>query len=64
MNNLVKAIGEIVLTILIIIIPMLTAVSFCLNWLADIKFLLVIIMAVDFVFVGTMIDKLARKSNS
>lgn len=58
MNNLVKVIGEIVLTTLIIVIPMLVAFSFCLNWLDDTKFLLVILMIVDFIFVGTMIDKL------
>ena len=62
MNNLVKVIGEIVLTILIIGIPMLTAFSICLNWLDDIIWLLVLLTAVDFIAVGTMIDVIIRKS--
>lgn len=64
MNNLVKVIGEIVLTILIIIIPMLTAFSFCLNWLDDTKWILVLLTAVDLIAVGTMIDIITRKSDS
>ena len=64
MSNLVKVIGEIVLTILIIIIPMLTASSFCLNWLDDAKFFLIILMVADFLFVRTMVDKIANKSTS
>jgi len=64
MNNLVKVIGEIVLTILIIIIPMLTAFSFCLNWLDGIKFILMILMAADFILVCIMIDRITRKSTS
>ena len=43
MNNLVKVIGEIVLTILIIIIPMLTTFSFCLDWFDDIKWILILL---------------------
>lgn len=61
MSKLVKVIGEIVLTVLIVIIPMLTAFSFCLNWLSDIKFFLILLMAADFISVGTMIDVIVRK---
>ena len=62
MNNLVKVIGEIVLTILIIIIPMLTALSFCLDWLDDTKWILILLTAVDIISVITMIDVIVRKS--
>lgn len=62
MNNLVKAIGEIVLTILIIGIPMLTAFSFCLDWWDDIKWILILLTALDFISVGAMIDVIIRKS--
>lgn len=62
MNNLVKVIGEMVLTILIIIIPMLTVFSFCLDWFDDIKWILILLTAVDIISVGTMIDAIIRKS--
>jgi hypothetical protein len=62
MNNLVKVIGELVLTILIIAIPMLTAFSFCLDWFDDIKWILTLLMAVDFISVGTIVDAIVRKS--
>lgn len=58
MNNLVKAIGEIVLTILIIIIPMLTAFSIGLDWSADIEWILILLTVVDIVSVGAMIEKI------
>ena len=64
MNNLVKVIGEIVLTILIVMIPMLTAFSFCLNWSDDIIYSLTMLMAVEFILVYIMIDKITKKSNS
>ena len=64
MNILVKVIGEIVLSTLIIIIPMLVVFSFYLDWFDLIKFFLVILMSVDLVLVGTMIDKLTKKSTS
>ena len=62
MNNLVKVIGEIVLTILIIFIPMLTVFSFYSDWLDSIKFILVMLTAADFVSVGTMVDVIIKKS--
>ncbi len=62
MNNLVKVIGEIVLTILIIAIPMLTVFSFCLDWLDDTKWILILLTAVDVISVGAMIDVIIRKS--
>lgn len=64
MNNLVKGIGELVLTILIIIIPMLTAFSFCLNWLDEAKFFLVVLTMIDFISVGAMVDTIVSKSKS
>lgn len=64
MNNLVKVIGEIVLTILIIFIPMLSVFSFYSDWLDATKFILIMLTAVDFILVGTMVDKLVKKSTS
>ena len=64
MNNLVNITGEFVLTILILIIPMLTAFSFCLNWLDGIKLIFVVLMALEFILVITMIDKIIVKSTS
>ena len=52
MNNLVKVIGEIVLTILIIAIPMLTAFSIGLDWSVDIEWILILLTVVDIVSVG------------
>lgn len=62
MNSLVKVIGEIVLTILIIFIPMLTVFSFYSDWLDSTRFILIMLTAADFILVATMVDKLTGKS--
>jgi len=60
-NNLVKVIGEIVLTILIIGIPMLTAFCIGLDWSPDIEWILMLLTVVDIVSVGAMIDAIIKK---
>lgn len=61
MENLVKIIGEVVVALVIVIIPILTACSFCLNWLDESKFFLMLLLIGDLVLVGTMVDNLTRR---
>ena len=42
MGSIFRAIGSCVVSIVIISIPMLTGISFCLNWDATIKYILIL----------------------
>lgn len=58
MNDIIEGIGEITVSLIIIIIPMLLVIGFYENWYEFIKLILIMLFFCDFCVVGTIIHNL------
>lgn len=58
MNNIIKGIGELTVSLIMIAIPMLLVIGFYENWCGFIKLILTMLFFGDFGIVGTIIHNL------
>lgn len=58
MKGIVRSLGEMTLSFIVIIIPMLLVMGFYENWYQIIKVILVLFFVVDFIAIGTVINAL------
>lgn len=58
MNDIIEGIGEITVSLIMVIIPMLLVIGFYENWCEFIKLILIILFVGDFCVVGTIIHNL------
>ena len=58
MNDIIKGIGEITVSLIMVIIPMLLVVGFYENWCGFIKLILIMLFVGDFCVVGTIVHNL------
>lgn len=58
MTDIIKGIGEVTVSLIMVIIPMLLVIGFYENWCEFIKLILIILFVGDFCAVGVIIHNL------
>lgn len=58
MNDIIKGVGEVTVSLIMIIIPMLFVMGFYENWCGFIKMILAMLSVGDFCVIGTIVHNL------